>query len=156
MLATADHAEACGTALRALVPIHMPYLLDRDPSSSFACRAPLSLNLVVGSPAFKEKTPYPFHQHLPAGHLPNPGEPFLHLNAVCLGQQLKQLLYEPPPAAAAAAFPAPPPKQRAAAHAPIAPKVQLNTGAVPATPRNAKQQHNPPLQHAQSQQQPQQ
>eukprot|EP00983_Pelagomonas_calceolata_P041118 1137918-Pelagomonas_calceolata.AAC.1 len=114
-----------------------------------------------------EMIPYPFRsrirQHLPAGRLPKIGKPFLHLNAIRLGQQFKQLLYKPP-LPAAAAFPTPPLKQTAAAaaaavqavqavqaaHAPTASKVPPpNAGAVPATPRNAKQQHKTSLQHVQ-------
>eukprot|EP00200_Dunaliella_tertiolecta_P003930 CAMPEP_0202347116 /NCGR_PEP_ID=MMETSP1126-20121109/5619_1 /ASSEMBLY_ACC=CAM_ASM_000457 /TAXON_ID=3047 /ORGANISM="Dunaliella tertiolecta, Strain CCMP1320" /LENGTH=373 /DNA_ID=CAMNT_0048938627 /DNA_START=709 /DNA_END=1828 /DNA_ORIENTATION=+ len=44
-----------------------------------------------------ELVPYPFRQHLPSGRIPSPGEPFLHLNAGRLGQQLKQLLKPPSP-----------------------------------------------------------
>jgi len=50
-----------------------------------------------------ELVPYPFRQHLPSGRIPSPGEPFLHLNAGRLGQQLKQLLKPPSPSPAAAA-----------------------------------------------------
>eukprot|EP00983_Pelagomonas_calceolata_P018322 573956-Pelagomonas_calceolata.AAC.1 len=94
------------------------------------------------------------------GRLPFLGEPFLHLNAIRLGQQLKQLLYKPPPPAAAAAaaarpapsspppsaaaaFPAPPPAQTAAsvpaAHAPTTSTVPSSAGAVPATPSKRKE-----------------
>eukprot|EP00983_Pelagomonas_calceolata_P082444 1155926-Pelagomonas_calceolata.AAC.7 len=48
---------------------------------------------------------YSFHQDFPAGCLFNPGELFLCLNAVFLGQQLKQLPCKPPPPAAATAGP---------------------------------------------------
>ena len=69
-----------------------------------------------------ELVPYPFLQHLPAGRLPNPGQPFQHLTAGRVGQQLKLLLYKPaPPAAQAPPSPAPPPRTSASAAAAVPP-----------------------------------
>ena len=44
-----------------------------------------------------ELVPYPFLQHLPTGRLPKPCEPYQHLTAGLLGQQLKLLLCKPSP-----------------------------------------------------------
>eukprot|EP00983_Pelagomonas_calceolata_P053145 1143185-Pelagomonas_calceolata.AAC.1 len=85
-----------------------------------------------------ELIPYPFHRHLPADRLPNPGEPFLHLNAVCLGQQLKQLLCKPPPPAAARPAPSSPP----AVSSSSSPSPSINTNSRSSSSHTYKTQSN--------------
>jgi len=108
-----------------------------------------------------ELVPYPFRQHLPSGRIPSPGEPFLHLNAGRLGQQLKQLLKPPSPSPAAAAAaaarpaaqaptsPAPPPAQTAAAGTTAAGATAAAASGAPVTPTKRKRtsQEPNPVQH---------
>jgi len=47
--------------------------------------------------------PSPFYIHLPAGHLPSPGEPFLHATAAKLGLQQDKLLVKSSPLGASLA-----------------------------------------------------